>query len=205
MMKPNDFIQPGVFRLFYGPMYSGKTQALNRIIGPIRILETKGLATYGFFKPEEDNRKTRTIDHPSTQAVLIPKQAPGEIYATSRDKDAIFIDEIMMFDDEIVDVVGQLIRERKYIVGAGLNLNFRGEWFGPMKDLTDIASFSGTLTFLDQAVCYHPGCGKIATRTQRYLNGKPAPYNDPEFIVEDNDNSRKYYPACEEHHKVPEK
>ena len=68
-----------------------------------------------------------------------------------------------------VDLANKGIR----VIAAGLDMDFKGEPFGPTPKLLAIAEFVDKI----QAVC--SVCGQPATRSQRLINGEPARYNDP--------------------------
>jgi thymidine kinase len=120
--------------------------------------------------------------------------------------DIILIEEANFFDRSLVDVVKLLLQNDKKIVVSGLDLDFRGNPFGPMGHLLALANE----VIKKQAFCEYSNeigekCGEIATRTQRLLYGNPAPHSDPLIIVGDgneNDN-RSYQARCPKHHIVP--
>ena len=79
------------------------------------------------------------------------------------------------------------------VIVAGLDMDFRGEPFGPMPVLMSMAETVDKL----HAICMV--CGDDASRTQRLVNGNPAKYNDPVVIV---GASEMYEARCREHHEV---
>ena len=80
------------------------------------------------------------------------------------------------------------------VLVAGLDMDFRGEPFGPMPMLMSKAERVDKL----HAICMV--CGDEASRTQRLVNGKPARYDDPVVIV---GASELYEARCRIHHEVP--
>ena len=76
---------------------------------------------------------------------------------------------------------------------AGLDLDFRGEPFGPVPTLLARAEHVEKLT----AICR---CGAAATRTQRLIGGHPAHYDDPVILV---GAQESYEPRCRRCHAVP--
>jgi thymidine kinase len=92
-------------------------------------------------------------------------------------------------------VVAQELADRGLrVVVAGLDLDFRGEPFGPMPVLMTKAERVDKL----HAICMV--CGEEASRTQRLVNGKPARYDDPVVIV---GAAELYEARCRLHHEVP--
>ena len=80
------------------------------------------------------------------------------------------------------------------VIIAGLDMDFRGEAFGPMPQLLAQAEKVDKL----QAICQV--CGAPASRSQRLLDGKPADYDDPVILV----GAEEVYEArCRSCHKVP--
>ncbi|HHH83585.1 MAG TPA: thymidine kinase, partial [Chloroflexi bacterium] len=77
---------------------------------------------------------------------------------------------------------------------AGLDMDFRGEPFGPMPKLMAQAERVDKL----HAICMV--CGGPAFRTQRLIDGQPARYDDPVVVV---GASELYEARCREHHSVP--
>ena len=82
------------------------------------------------------------------------------------------------------------------MIAAGLDMDFRGEPFGPMPVLMAEAEMVDKL----QAICV--SCGNSASRTQRLINGKPASYDDPVILV---GASEVYEARCRHCHQVPGK
>lgn len=82
------------------------------------------------------------------------------------------------------------------VLSAGLDLDFRGETFGPSPALLAKAEFVTKL----QAICVK--CGGPATRTQRLINNKPANYHDPIIMV---GASESYEARCRHCHEIPGK
>ncbi len=67
----------------------------------------------------------------------------------------------------------ELIAQKKRVIVAGLDLDFRGLPFGKMPDLLSLAD---NVTKL-KAVCNL--CGADAHHTQRLVDGRPADFSDP--------------------------
>jgi thymidine kinase len=82
------------------------------------------------------------------------------------------------------------------MIVAGLDMDFRGEPFGPMPLLMAEAEEVEKL----HAICVV--CGATASRTQRLINGLPAQYDDPIILV---GASEVYEARCRYHHEVPNK
>ena len=89
--------------------------------------------------------------------------------------DVVAIDEVQFFDWEITDVCEELAEHDKRVVVAGLDMDFRGEPFGPMPLLMALAEEVDNL----HAICMV--CGAPATRTQRLIDGQPAAYGASGF------------------------
>src|SRR5690606_27678655 len=102
----------------------------------------------------------------------------------------VAIDEAQFFDETLVELVGRLADVGKRVILAGLDLDFRGEPFGPMPGLLARAEVVEKLT----AICR---CGMAATRTQRLIHGAPAHFDDPIVLV---GAAESYEPRCRECH-----
>jgi len=173
MYGPKDH---GWIEMIVGPMYSGKSEELIRRIKRAKIARQK----VQVFKPSIDNRYSITdvVSHNGEKEKAYSVDCAKDILnLVEEDTDVIAIDEVQFFDDEIVDVCKRLADKGKRVICAGLDLDFRGEPFGPVPKLLAVAEFVDKI----QAICVV--CGNPATRTQRLINGKPARYSDPVVLV----------------------
>jgi thymidine kinase len=178
------------FELIVGPMFSGKTDELIRRLD---AAERDGLSV-ATTKPSVDVADPGWIVSLSgarRRAVSLP--AAADVVELAATRDVVGIDEIEFFDPEIVRVVRILSTSRR-VVAAGLDLDFRGEPFEPMPALAALADELTVLT----ALC--AVCGSVATRSQRLLDGRPAPREAPTVQI---GGRELYEPRCERHHVVP--
>ena len=184
---------PGSVEVICGSMFSGKTDEL------IRRLRRATIARQHVqvFKPAIDMRYAveKVTSHAGTDFAAIPVAKAAEI-RERLDKEAtvVAIDEAQFFDDEVIQVVEELAAKKIRVLVAGLDMDFRGEPFGPMPELMSRAEHVDKL----QAICII--CGEPASRTQRLVNGKPARYDDPVVIV---GAAELYEARCRKHHEVP--
>ncbi len=190
---------PGYLEVICGPMKSGKT---GRLISELTRLNYSNLK-YMLFKPDIDDRfskeKVVSRDGGALQGIVIPTSSPEDILNKYLNTgfDIAAIDEANFFNDKLVEVVQSLLIHKKRILISGLDLDFRGEPFGPMPGLLAMADRIVKL----YAACDYPNCGKPANRTQRLVEGRPAYYEDPLILVGD----EEYQARCLEHHYVPKK
>jgi thymidine kinase len=195
-INPEHF-KPGQFELFCGPMYSGKSEALAYRLKPVLHLPD---LSFVFFRPSIDNRPERTCPFKTTFVPEAHPQLINELIEGRGENLVVGIDEIEFFSKKIVGVVEELLNHRVNVVAGGLDLDFRGEFFGSMGQLIARADYVHKCR---QAVCKYHKCGRTATRTQRLINGVPAHYDSPIISVEGSSAKEKYEPRCIEHHFVP--
>jgi thymidine kinase len=108
----------------------------------------------------------------------------------------VAIDEVQFFGWEITELCQKLADGGMRVIAAGLDMDFRGEPFGPMPVLMAQAEHVEKL----QAICVV--CGNPASRTQRLINGQPAAYDDPVILV---GGGESYEARCRKCHEVPRK
>lgn len=183
----------GFIEVIVGPMFSGKSEELIRRIKRAQIAKQK----VQVFKPAIDDRYSidKVVSHNGSNINAISVVKASEIIRLlEEDTDVISIDEIQFFDPSIVDVVREIADLGKRVICAGLDMDFRGEPFGPTPDIMAIAESVDKLT----AICVK--CGNPATRTQRLINGNPAKYNDPIILVGAHET---YEARCRKCHEVP--
>lgn len=183
----------GSIEVVCGSMFSGKTDELIRRLVRATIARQK----VQVFKPAIDVRYAaeKVASHTGSTFDAIPAQKAAEIPArVEKDTTVVGLDEVQFFDPEIVSVAQSLAARGIRVIAAGLDMDFRGEPFGPMPELMAKAEVVLKL----HAICMV--CGDDASRTQRLVNGKPARYDEPVVIV---GASELYEARCRLHHEVP--
>ena len=169
----------GKLEVITGCMFSGKTEELIRRLERVRIARKRIV----LFKPTIDNRYSEraVVTHYGREfaAHLLP---PGEELLsalvsivgaeTIETATVVAFDEGNFFSDKLPSLCEDLVARGKRVIVAGLDLTFAGEPFGPMPALMALADEVDKL----HAVCVK--CGGEATRSQRLIDGKPAPASD---------------------------
>jgi len=183
----------GSIEVVCGSMFSGKTDELIRRLVRATIAKQK----VQVFKPAIDIRYAveKVTSHAGSKFDAIPIQKASEILGKlDPDTTVVGIDEAQFFDPEVVPVAQELAARGIRVLAAGLDMDFRGEPFGPMPILMSMAESVDKL----HAICMV--CGDDASRTQRLVNGKLARYDDPIVIV---GASEMYEARCRAHHEIP--
>lgn len=183
----------GRIEVICGSMFCGKTEELIRRVRRAIIAKQKVQA----FKPSIDYRYgiERVTSHDGQNIEAQPVAAPQDIIpALQPQTTVVAIDEVQFFSDDIVQLVEDLAARGLRVIVAGLDMDFRGEPFGPMPHLLARAEEVTKL----HAICVK--CGEPATRTQRLVNGQPARFDDPVILV---GASESYEARCRQHHEVP--
>ncbi len=183
----------GWIEVVCGSMFSGKTEELIRRVRRARIARQK----VQVFKPALDNRyhAEQVASHDGLQWQAIPIGSARDILERLEpDTTVVAVDEAQFFDWELSHVCNDLAGRGIRVILAGLDLDFRGEPFGPMPLLMAEAEEVTKL----QAICVV--CGAPASRTQRLIDGEPAAYDDPIILV---GGSESYEARCRQCHQVP--
>ncbi len=172
-------------------MFSGKSEELIRRVTRSVIAKQRVQA----FKHAMDDRYAAqaVASHAGRTLEALPVGSSGQLLAlVDEGTQVVAIDEAQFLDVGIAAVVERLAESGKRVIVAGLDLDFRGEPFGPMPELIARAEVVEKLT----AICR---CGRAATRTQRLIRGKPAHYDDPTVLV---GAAEAYEPRCRSCHVV---
>ena len=167
-----------------GCMFSGKTEELIRRLERVRIAGRNIL----LFKPTLDDRYASTAvvthygrefaAHQLTSGEETMDQLIEVVGADALAEAAVIaFDEGNFFTDRLTDLCQDLVVMGKRVIVAGLDLTFAEEPFGPMGTLMSLADRVDKL----QAVCVQ--CGGVATRSQRLIDGVPAPIDGPVIQV----------------------
>ena len=174
-------------------MFSGKSEELIRRVKRSVIARRQ----VQVFKPSIDDRFGTLVvrSHDGDSFVAHPVRSSDEIPGLlDPETTVVAVDEVQFFDPGIVDVARSLVASGKRVICAGLDLDFRGEPFGPVPALLALAERVDKL----EAICVV--CGEPGTRTQRIVNGIPADYDDPIIVV----GAQEAYEArCRLCHEVP--
>ncbi len=187
--------RPGWIEVICGSMFSGKSEELIRRVRRAEIAKQK----VQVFKPSLDDRYSTqgVASHSGFYWEAVPVKDVAEIVARlESDTDVVAVDEAQFFDWTIADLCSNLADRGVRVIVAGLDLDFRGEPFGPMPLLMAQAEIVDKL----QAICVR--CGAPASRTQRLVNGLPASYDDDIIRV---GASEVYEARCRRCHQVPGK
>lgn len=174
-------------------MFSGKSEELIRRVKRAVIARR----AVQVFKPAIDDRYGVEVvrSHDGDSFVARPVRSSAEIPSLiGPDTSVVAVDEVQFFDPGIVEVCRELVRGGRRVICAGLDLDFRGEPFGPVPTLLALAERVDKL----EAICVV--CGEPGTRTQRIVDGVPADYDDPIIVIGANE---AYEARCRSCHEVP--
>ena len=184
----------GWVEVIAGVMFSGKSEELLRRVRRAMIARKR----VQLFKSHLDDRYSGLFvvsSHDGRTAEAIPVDSSEQI-ASRVDPTAqvIAIDEAQFLDAGVVPLANSLAARGRRVIIAGTDTDFRGEPFGAMPQLMAVAEVVDKL----HAICVL--CGGPASRNQRLIGGKPAPYASPVIMVGAADS---YEARCRACHEVP--
>ncbi|MBC6997821.1 MULTISPECIES: thymidine kinase [Bacteroidota] len=131
--------QFGWIEVICGSMFSGKTEELIRRLKRAQFAKQK----VEIFKPMVDIRydEEKVVSHDANEIPSTPVPAAANIRILGDTCDVVGIDEAQFFDDEIVTVCNDLANRGVRVVVAGLDMDFKGNPFGPMPALMATAEY----------------------------------------------------------------
>jgi thymidine kinase len=187
------FYVHGWVHVIAGCMFCGKTDEMLRLLRRFSIAGRRVILV----KPRLDTRTDRVtvVSRSGAQHHAVTVDDSREIEAATADADIVAIEEGQFFDERLPEVVERLAELGKQVVVTGLDRDFRGVPFGAMPRLLALADQVTKLT----AICMV--CGEPATRTQRLIDGEPAPTDSP-LIVIGGIGDETYEARCRLHHEV---
>ena len=175
-----------------GSMFSGKTEELIRRLR--RALYARRRVQV--FKHALDTRSelTEISTHNGALHEAIAASTSDELLErVEQTTDVVAIEEAQFFDRGIVAACGHLADSGREVIVSGLDLDFRGLPFGPMPLLLAEADEVVKL----RAICAR--CGRDASRSQRLIDGRPAPTSAPTILI----GAQECYEArCRHCHEV---
>ncbi|WP_223549922.1 MULTISPECIES: thymidine kinase [Aestuariivivens] len=143
--------QFGWIEVICGSMFSGKTEELIRRLKRAKFARQK----VEIFKPVLDVRydEEMVVSHDANEIRSTPVPAAANIPILADGCDVVGIDEAQFFDDEIVRVCNDLANKGVRVIVAGLDMDFKGNPFGPMPNLMATAEYVTKV----HAVCTRTG------------------------------------------------
>ena len=143
--------QFGWIEVICGSMFSGKTEELIRRLKRAQFARQK----VEIFKPTLDVRydEEMVVSHDANEIRSTPVPAAANIPILADGCDVVGIDEAQFFDDEIVRVCNDLANKGVRVIVAGLDMDFKGNPFGPMPNLMATAEYVTKV----HAVCTRTG------------------------------------------------
>jgi thymidine kinase len=143
--------QFGWIEVICGSMFSGKTEELIRRLKRAQFAKQK----VEIFKPAIDVRydEGKVVSHDANEIRSTPVPAAANIPILADGCDVVGIDEAQFFDDEIVRVCNDLANKGVRVIVAGLDMDFKGNPFGPMPNLMATAEYVTKV----HAVCTRTG------------------------------------------------
>ena len=202
MLKFNStmFLEPhfrgqrsGWIEVICGSMFSGKTEELIRRLKRAKIANQR----VEIFKPKIDTRydDLNVVSHDANSILATPiddsykllenVMARHDIVTESGVRqegvDVVGIDEAQFFDKNLTEVCQKLALKGIRVVIAGLDMDYRGEPFGPVPQLLAVAEYITKV----HAICSH--CGNLATHSYRKVA------NNQQVMLGEKDT---YEPRC---------
>lgn len=179
-----EMMRRGRIEVICGSMFSGKTEELIRRMRRAMFAKQK----VEIFKPAMDTRYSEEdiVSHEGNCIQSTPIDSSSSILLMAQDCDVIGIDEAQFFDPHIVDVCNQLANQGIRVIVAGLDLDFKGEPFGPMPHLLAIADEVTKV----HAICVR--CGALAYVSHRLVN------EDKQVLLGE---KMEYEPLCRDCYK----
>jgi len=143
--------QFGWIEVICGSMFSGKTEELIRRLKRAKFARQR----VEIFKPAVDIRydEEMVVSHDSNEIRSTPVPAAANIPILADNCDVVGIDEAQFFDDEIIKVCNDLANRGIRVIVAGLDMDYKGNPFGPMPALMATAEYVTKV----HAVCTRTG------------------------------------------------
>ena len=174
-------MRQGRVEVICGSMFSGKTEELIRRLRRAQFAHQR----VEIFKPAIDVRysEEEVVSHEGNSIMSTPVDTSTNILLLAQGSDVVGIDEAQFLDDHIVEVCNTLAGMGIRVIVAGLDLDFKGQPFGPMPALCAIADEVTKV----HAICVK--CGSLAYVSHRLI------HNDKRVLLGEKD---EYEPLCRE-------
>jgi thymidine kinase len=154
----------GWIEVISGSMFSGKTEELIRRMRRAKFANQE----VEIFKPGVDTRydDEMVVSHDSNEIHSTPVPSSSNIPILANGMDVVGIDEAQFFDEGLSSVCKQLADSGIRVIVAGLDMDYKGNPFGPMPSIMAIAEYVTKV----HAICMH--CGDLANHSHRKIEKK---------------------------------
>jgi thymidine kinase len=182
----------GSLTVITGSMFSGKTEELIRRLRRALYARRSVQVFKHALETRSDLTEIRSHNGVPHEAGAV-STSEELLESIEPETDVVAVEEAQFFDEGIVDACRSLADSGYQVIVAGLDMDFRGRPFGPMPSLLAEADEVVKL----RAICAI--CGRDASRSQRLIDGKPAPASAPTILI----GAQETYEArCRQHHEV---
>lgn len=151
----------GWIEVICGSMFSGKTEELIRRLKRAKIANQQ----VEIFKPKVDTRydEIKVVSHDSNFILSTPLDHSDKLLHISEEINVVGVDEAQFFDEALPKNCQELALRGIRVIVAGLDMDYKGQPFGPMPNLLAVAEYITKV----HAICQH--CGNLATHSYRRL------------------------------------
>jgi len=156
-INPNK--KKGWIEVVCGSMFSGKTEELIRRMKRAKFAKQN----VEIFKPGIDIRydEEKVVSHDANEIHSTPVPSSSNIPILANGVDVVGIDEAQFFDNGLVAVCNQLANNGIRVIVAGLDMDYKGNPFGPMPEIMANAEYVTKV----HAICVR--CGDLANHSHR--------------------------------------
>ncbi len=149
----------GWIEVICGSMFSGKTEELIRRLRRAKIANQN----VQIVKPVIDTRYDveKIVSHNSNKIDSTPIENSKLLLEMVENIDVVGVDEAQFFDLDLPQVCEELATKGVRVIIAGLDMDYKGQPFGPMPHLLSVAEYITKV----HAICQH--CGNLATHSYR--------------------------------------
>lgn len=132
-MVENKNNSKGRIEVICGSMFSGKTEELIKRIKKVEFSKQKFIV----FKPKIDSRnpKEKIVSHAKNEISSKIVEKAKDIFNSGKNYEVVAIDEAQFFDQDLVLICNKLANNGIRVIVAGLDMDYKGNPFGPMPNL----------------------------------------------------------------------
>ncbi len=167
----------GKLIVFYGPMFSGKS---NHLIETIEHSNKDKV----IFKPKMDTRslniRSRTGKELPTINVLEPIEIFNYINSNNKKIKEVYIDEVNFFNEELVEIIEKTLNQSIDVYVSGLDKDYKQEQFKITSELIDMADYPVQL-YARCHKCFKPSIYSVRLKEDNLILGN----DQPQILVDD--------------------